>query len=889
MVLSVTDPLVIAPDDPVFADLDNKGASVPCNSSGVTTDEQSVETHVAMYKGNSPQTISAIACKIGSYPLSSSYAAAGSPTPAVNFKVSTTPSTGYVKVFVKSGTSMVSPTVITITVTATVDGETVSRDVSLTVSGNRAGTDGKDVFAVSLEKQGDVIALDADGYSVGSYDKFFKVRAYYGSTNVLSECTISESHADSDIEVTLTAFKTSGVEVKISDGTSLSVQNDITLTVTHPTFGSRTVVLTLTAVKAGKPALSYGIHLSTNTVSWDKDYAGVLSFKPSNYELSLVKTEGDVMTKLGSVPSGYMLEYNCSPSVSSGDIAPGTLIADDELNISGVVQDHVDYVLYKGTSAQNRVELQRIRISTVRTYQRMLVPAGEYSGQTEYTRTDRVTPLVHRKVTGVGSEYWYLDADTNVSGGTHIAPSDSNTSVWKRAENFEVLLTRMLFADFARLGSFIVYGNYFLSQYGVLVDGSGNETLVDESNFNASLTGPSKIVLKGNGIASGLIVCKVTFTVAAVEGYSTARIKVKVTPDSESLFDFGAVGKLDGTALESATAATIKSDNGTRASAKASGTTPAETTFTVGAGTHFIEIAYAKNNASDVNGDKASFAFTVLDTEGARASVTWDSVAQVKASRGMTFEGNIQTAVPYGWFDPDDPMASTAADLICKFRPVKCVNALTGEEWLAGGSVHLSPVGDASFEGTVKARNLYHGVCILGKASNAGGMRYYYCTQGFIDFLENYVDDELEYPLQQYAGNFTVGGYYTWQDVQRLTDYNSLVGDTGLVICTYDADIIVVQNAANNTGEVVVTLPKAADFDGKMVEIVDTRYTQPSTSSYVGALKARQCDGGNNMMPQFGATPTNIITLNGNYDHDGRTVRLLSYDGCWIALSCPND
>ena len=161
MLLTVIDYLVIAPEDSIFADLDNKGASVPCNSSGSTTSEQSVETHVSMYKGNDKQTITAIACKIGeSYGLSSEYASASTPSPAQNFKVSVTPSTGYVKVFVKSGTSMSSPTVITITVTATVDGESVSRDVILTISGNKAGAKGDDAVTYTISLAGSTFARD---------------------------------------------------------------------------------------------------------------------------------------------------------------------------------------------------------------------------------------------------------------------------------------------------------------------------------------------------------------------------------------------------------------------------------------------------------------------------------------------------------------------------------------------------------------------------------------------------------------------------------------------------------------------------------------------------------------------------------------------------------
>jgi hypothetical protein len=42
--------------------------------------------------------------------------------------------------------------------------------------------------------------------------------------------------------------------------------------------------------------------------------------------------------------------------------------------------------------------------------------------------------------------------------------------------------------------------------------------------------------------------------------------------------------------------------------------------------------------------------------------------------------------------------------------PAKIINALTGEEWMAGGNVHIDTKGNASFKGTIKAENLYRKV-----------------------------------------------------------------------------------------------------------------------------------------------------------------------------------
>ena len=106
---TLIDPLILMPEDTIFADIDNKAAIVPCNSSGVTTADQWVEAHVSMYLGNVPQTISAIVCKIYDVVLGPDYT--NDPAPSRYFRVEQTPATGYVKVYIKSGTLLTAPTI----------------------------------------------------------------------------------------------------------------------------------------------------------------------------------------------------------------------------------------------------------------------------------------------------------------------------------------------------------------------------------------------------------------------------------------------------------------------------------------------------------------------------------------------------------------------------------------------------------------------------------------------------------------------------------------------------------------------------------------------------------------------------------------------------------
>lgn len=95
---------------------------------------------------------------------------------------------------------------------------------------------------------------------------------------------------------------------------------------------------------------------------------------------------------------------------------------------------------------------------------RMYYPAGEYSSNVTYTRTDDVCPVVF-----YDNEYWYLDVNTS----TNVAPSDSVGNPWKKADHFGMVITEALFSQFAKLGSFVIAGDFFISQNGTLFDSNG--------------------------------------------------------------------------------------------------------------------------------------------------------------------------------------------------------------------------------------------------------------------------------------------------------------------------------------------------------------------------------------------------------------------------------
>lgn len=118
---------------------------------------------------------------------------------------------------------------------------------------------------------------------------------------------------------------------------------------------------------------------------------------------------------------------------------------------------------------------------------RMGYPAGEHNKDINYTRSATATPIVHLKVTGSTNEYWFLDADESGSGDGSV-PSDSST-VWKPASYYGLVISEMLFTMFAKLGGWIVAGDFFISQYGTLIDANGTETVIGMTNATTPFSG----------------------------------------------------------------------------------------------------------------------------------------------------------------------------------------------------------------------------------------------------------------------------------------------------------------------------------------------------------------------------------------------------------------
>ena len=116
---------------------------------------------------------------------------------------------------------------------------------------------------------------------------------------------------------------------------------------------------------------------------------------------------------------------------------------------------------------------------------KMLYMAGSYTSGTAYTSDNAICPIVEYQ-----GSYYYLKTSTNYINSAYVAPT--NTNVWGALSNFAMVITDALFTQFAKLGSFVVVGDYMISQYGKLYynDGSSvTNTQIGANNYDTLVNG----------------------------------------------------------------------------------------------------------------------------------------------------------------------------------------------------------------------------------------------------------------------------------------------------------------------------------------------------------------------------------------------------------------
>lgn len=169
-------------------------------------------------------------------------------------------------------------------------------------------------FIVDLENEMKNVALTEGGNTLTAVDFYFKVQAFYGTSNVLSdnECTVSASCSDSNVTLTTTAAKTNGIRVQVAQNVALANSTDITVTVTHTKYGTRTVVFTLAGVRGGENAILQELLPSLDTISFARQSDGSLTPASRNLDLSIKKTQGSQTIIKTISESGLTIRWSLS-------------------------------------------------------------------------------------------------------------------------------------------------------------------------------------------------------------------------------------------------------------------------------------------------------------------------------------------------------------------------------------------------------------------------------------------------------------------------------------------------------------------------------------------------------------------------------------------------
>jgi hypothetical protein len=405
----------------------------------------------------------------------------------------------------------------------------------------------------------------------------------------------------------------------------------------------------------------------------------------------------------------------------------------------------------------------------------MMYLAGKYDAAVNYgaLRTGTVCPAVAYEDSNGETYYWFPNDSYRGAG---YAPSTANG--WTQATSFDWVVTRVLFTQFAKLGGFVVSGDFMLSQYGELFDADGNSlALTQQTDADGSTH------WRYNG----------------VDAYTYFR-------------DWDPMAELDPPYLP-----ILRRNNWAYWSSY-------ETT---------TASIYLTTNSSDENRAEliglavgGHYYLCGTDTGG-----NWHCLLMRKSSY------NSSNARLYGYREEilNSHVPVPYSEPAYLFRPVKVVNAATGEEWLAGGKVHVGADGGVTVEGTIRAKNLYRNVCVFvdgGTYFNRNGERWFY--------------------------NPTTKLY-------ELSPEST----SGKEQCVYDADIIIMlgRGASGwNTNEPVL-LPRAEDFPGKMVEVIVKCDMSGGGTVYIGAVGGtRNSSTGNYTGPDVMRTVTSAVPTGDKYN-----------------------
>ena len=464
---------------PIFADLSNEMDSVSCDKNGVTTSAQTVTSCASIWKGSTQQSITGLSCKVNGSTLGTSYNTNG-------YRFSYNTSTGYCEIGVNTGVTISTKVIATITVSATIDGTSVSRELQLTINGARQGVDGTPATIFSLVPSASSIKRNKSNVLSPTSPMTCNVLKKVGNASSV-QATSSDGTLRYRVDGDITS-STSGTALTINTGT-------VAFTSTNSYIVFAFFVGTTMVDKERVPIIYDGtdgadaaiLEIFPTSILYQATSGGAASSAQSFPITFYLVVDGDNCTVntsdvsislISGVTYSSLSTSSLSLDIASGASPSGTVT----ITVTGTLNEKT-YSASAGVYVAAAKQGQSIRGKTGRFYYYAGV-WNDFSSSDSWTVSDAQAPYFF-----YNSNYWVFNPYTNdtytKSSIVSTYGNPSNNSPWVEMWNdFKYLITEAIFGSYAHFGAAIINGDYLMSQYGYMLGfGNTKTTISDDTQY----------------------------------------------------------------------------------------------------------------------------------------------------------------------------------------------------------------------------------------------------------------------------------------------------------------------------------------------------------------------------------------------------------------------
>ena len=468
---------------PWFADLDNEMDSVSCNASGVPSSTQTVSTNISLFYGINKKEFS-----VGVFSDSScTHAYSNSSTLSSGIAVWWTSGNhdeNTVNVKLSNAYTFGSDNKLNFYIKLTAkDDSTVGRVLTFTINGVRPGEDGEPATLYTLRPSMDVVTKDEDGIPTTDVIRF-KVYKRVGS--VTTEITSISDFFNEGLTLWYSKGGASEEQVtrsKMEEDGSLVNYNGIEnmyygftgvvdwILKKNGTVVDREGIGSVKDGEQGDDAVTYEIVFTEAWARKDSDNYVTGRLKGNAY-----KIEGATRTALANAT----IRYGYTGGIYGETTTNNNGYFDDQNYFDDRWDDTSTCNYAKSIYASIRINNVAVRTEYINisfdgsqgqrgATGRMYFMQGKWDANTTYRRTTERIPLVlysdgtdWNTALECYGHYYYLNADS--ATGSDVPGVSSK---WVLCDEFAVVISRGIFAEFAKLGSFVISGDWMISQTAV--------------------------------------------------------------------------------------------------------------------------------------------------------------------------------------------------------------------------------------------------------------------------------------------------------------------------------------------------------------------------------------------------------------------------------------